>query len=108
MTHSKKNTETNTLTVFNPFDLSQVDELAEHDTGDVEMALATAHALFNNRDTWLPAHQRIAVLERSASLMEKRIEQLAQTAVCEGGKPLRRKIMCGRPRLGGPSTQAKC
>ncbi len=88
MTHSKKNTETNTLTVFNPFDLSQVDELAEHDTGDVEMALATAHALFNNRDTWLPAHQRIAVLERSASLMEKRIEQLAQTAVREGGKPI--------------------
>ena len=51
------------------------------------MALATAHALFNNRDTWLPAHQRIAVLERSASLMEKRIEQIAQTAV-RGGKPI--------------------
>ena len=88
MTHSKENTETNTLTVFNPFDRRPIDVLAEHGAGDVERALASAHALFNNRDSWLPAHQRIAVLERAVSLMVKRNEQLAQTAVREGGKPI--------------------
>jgi acyl-CoA reductase-like NAD-dependent aldehyde dehydrogenase len=53
-----------------------------------ERALATAHALFRNRDAWLPATRRIEILRRAASLLEDRRETLALEAAREGGKPL--------------------
>jgi acyl-CoA reductase-like NAD-dependent aldehyde dehydrogenase len=77
-----------TLTVLNPFDLSPVDTIAENTAADVEHALSTAYSLFRNRSGWLPEHERLAVLERAAVLMEQRADQLIETAVREGGKPL--------------------
>ncbi|MDA0786925.1 MAG: aldehyde dehydrogenase family protein [Proteobacteria bacterium] len=77
-----------TLTVLNPYDLSPVDTIAENDAADVETALTTAHALFRDRSAWLPGHTRLAVLERTAALMEQRADQLVETAVREGGKPI--------------------
>lgn len=64
---------------------------ATADTGGpdaVEKALATAYALFRNRDKWLPLPKRIDVLHKAAAIMEKRAEELAMLIASEGGKPL--------------------
>jgi acyl-CoA reductase-like NAD-dependent aldehyde dehydrogenase len=50
--------------------------------------LRTAEALYKNRSGWLPAHQRIAILERAADIMQGRFEELALLIAAEGGKPL--------------------
>ena len=54
----------------------------------VDMALATAYALFRNRDAWLAPAKRIAILQKTAAIMEERAEALALLAAREGGKPL--------------------
>ena len=88
MTSSDTDTASKTLTVLNPFDLTPVDTVSENTADDVEAALANAYALFRNRDAWLPEYDRLAVLERTAALMEERFDHLADTAVREGGKPM--------------------
>jgi acyl-CoA reductase-like NAD-dependent aldehyde dehydrogenase len=54
----------------------------------VDRALATAHALFRDRDAWLPRPERIEILRRAAAIMQERREHLATEAAREGGKPL--------------------
>ncbi|MEE2997509.1 MAG: aldehyde dehydrogenase family protein [Pseudomonadota bacterium] len=81
-------TATQTLTILNPFDLTAVDTVVEQTAEDIERALAESHALFRNRNSWLAPHRRLAVLERCVTLMEERSDQLADTAVREGGKPI--------------------
>lgn len=76
-----------TVEVKSPYDGATIGTLTVGDANDVESALARAKALFDNRDGWLPAHKRIAVLERLAVLMEERKDQLITTAISEGGKP---------------------
>ena len=88
MTSIGSDTDRRPLTVFNPFDLCPVDTVPENTPEDVEAALASAHALFRDRDAWLPEYRRLAVLERTATLMEERFDQLSKIAVCEGGKPM--------------------
>jgi acetolactate synthase-1/2/3 large subunit len=75
------------LEVKSPYDRSTIATLELANADDVEQALVRARALFDNRDGWLPAHQRIAVLERLAVLMQEQKEALVKTAVAEGGKP---------------------
>lgn len=54
----------------------------------VEQALATAQALFRNRDAWLSPTRRIEILRKAVRLMEERADELALEAAREGGKPL--------------------
>jgi len=51
--------------------------------------LRTAHALFRNRDAWMPVHERIGILERAAGQMAEDHASLTLLAAREGGKPLR-------------------
>ncbi|MBU1192324.1 MAG: aldehyde dehydrogenase family protein [Gammaproteobacteria bacterium] len=76
------------LQVVAPFDLSPIARLDTADAEVVELALTTAYALFRDRDAWLSAATRIAILRRTAELMEARQEELALEAAREGGKPL--------------------
>jgi acyl-CoA reductase-like NAD-dependent aldehyde dehydrogenase len=65
--------------------------LATVDTGDrgvVERALATAYALYRNRDAWLSPARRIDILRNVVRLMQDRAGSLALEAAREGGKPL--------------------
>ena len=65
--------------------------LATVDTADpdvAERALATAYALYRNRDAWLPPATRVDILRNVAKLMQDRAESLALNAAREGGKPL--------------------
>ncbi len=77
-----------TLEVHAPFDRSLIATVDAAGPETVERAMAQAYALFRNRDAWLPAQERIAVLERVAELMKARAETLALEAAREGGKPL--------------------
>ncbi|MEM9694949.1 MAG: aldehyde dehydrogenase family protein [Myxococcota bacterium] len=54
---------------------------------DAFARLARAHAVYSDRSRWLSPHERIAILERVASLIEARTEELTLQAAREGGKP---------------------
>ncbi len=75
------------LQVLSPYDQSLIKEIPLVGKQEVEKALTTAHALFQDRSTWIPSHERIAILERAAHIMSGRIEELTKTAAQEGGKP---------------------
>jgi len=75
------------LKVTRPFDGSLIQELPLHETADVETALQVAHGLFEDRAGWLPAYERIAILEKTAEIMSGSVEELTRIAAEEGGKP---------------------
>jgi len=76
------------ITVTSPFDDSVIATLDAANSNDVEKALSTAHALFNDKSKWLSASQRIDILNKTASLMREQFDQLVIDAAREGGKPL--------------------
>ena len=73
--------------VQKPYDRATIASLPMADGTDVEKALSVARGLFEDRNAWLPAHKRIAILERLSVLMEERKDHLVKTAIAEGGKP---------------------
>jgi len=76
------------LKITSPYDLSLIKEIPLVNEKEVETALNVAHSLFKNQDNWLPAHERIAILHRTASIMDSKIDDLTKLAALEGGKPL--------------------
>lgn len=77
------------LHVTSPFDQALIADVETCHSEHVDAALQTAQALFRDRDCWIPLHERIGILERTAELMVKAHASLALLAVREGGKPLR-------------------
>lgn len=76
------------LEVCAPYDgelIATVDTAASE---AVEAALSTAYTLFRDKNSWLPAEQRIEVLEKTAAIMQAKFDVLAIEAAREGGKPL--------------------
>uniref|UniRef100_UPI003593982B aldehyde dehydrogenase family protein n=1 Tax=Thiocapsa sp. TaxID=2024551 RepID=UPI003593982B len=65
------------LEVVNPFDLQPIATVDVVDRTGIDRALAVAYALFRDRGAWLPAHERVAILQRTADLMGERAESLA-------------------------------
>lgn len=76
------------LQVFAPFDNSLIAEVEAADAAAVDQALATAFALYKDRDNWLPGGKRVEILTKTAAIMQERAEELALEAAREGGKPL--------------------
>ena len=76
------------IEVCAPFDGAPIATVAAADRNVVERALATAYALFRNRDAWLSPARRIEILARAAELLHAQREELARAAAHEGGKPL--------------------
>lgn len=75
------------ISVHNPFDRSVVGEVEELTTEEVEQHLTAAQELFKDRGRWLPAHERVAILERLIQKMEASRDELADIAIKEGAKP---------------------
>ncbi|MEF3076445.1 aldehyde dehydrogenase family protein [Methylobacter sp. Wu1] len=75
------------IEVFSPYDGKRVGSVETLDEKGANQALKNMHELFRDRNNWLPAHERIAILERTIALMQERTEQFVATAVAEGGKP---------------------
>ena len=76
------------ISVTAPFDGSDISSVPNATQQDVENALATAHALYRDRDGWLSKPRRIEILKRAAEIIKERREELALEAAREGGKPL--------------------
>ncbi len=76
-----------TIEVTSPFDCSVVGTVERIDDRGAELALNTADKLFKNKTRWLPAHERVSVLEKTAELMQLQFDDLVNLALGEGGKP---------------------
>lgn len=77
------------LEVRSPYDARRLGSAATGGAEHVDRALASAWALFRDRDAWLAVHERLAILERLAVAMAAAADELALLAASEGGKPLR-------------------
>ncbi|MEE4185535.1 MAG: aldehyde dehydrogenase family protein [Gammaproteobacteria bacterium] len=73
--------------VTNPYDGSAIARVDTAGAAHVEQALAVAHGLYRNRSGWLEVHERVAILDRLAELMQEQFEALVADAAAEGGKP---------------------
>jgi acyl-CoA reductase-like NAD-dependent aldehyde dehydrogenase len=76
------------IDVTAPYDGAHIATIETGDATAVETALNTAHGLFTDRQHWLPAQQRISILEKAADIMQSCFDELAVEAAREGGKPL--------------------
>ena len=76
------------LEVTAPFDGAVIAKLPRMNAAQVEAALASAYALYRNRDAWIPKARRIEILRNAAKIISGRAEELALQAAREGGKPL--------------------
>jgi len=76
------------LEVTAPFDGAVIAKLPRMNAAQVEAALASAYALYRNRDAWLAKARRIEILRAAAKIISGRAEELALQAAREGGKPL--------------------
>jgi len=77
------------LKVQSPYDQKLIKEIPLVGKEAVENALTVAYDLFTDQSKWVPAHERIAILERTISIMNTRVEELTNRAALEGGKPYR-------------------
>lgn len=76
-----------TIKVTSPYDLSLIKELPLIDADTLEKKIKTAYNLFTDSSKWIPAHKRIAILEKVRQIMEGKVEELTKIAAAEGGKP---------------------
>lgn len=76
-----------TAKITSPYDQSFIKELPLISKNDIENILTTAQNLFTDQSNWIPAYKRIEILEKTASIMNDKIEELLVTAINEGGKP---------------------
>ena len=76
------------MRVVQAFDRTLITEMAADNGDALERKLVAAAKAARNRDGWLKPHQRSAVLQRAASLLEGRQEPFATLIAREGGKPI--------------------
>src|SRR6266436_6576433 len=76
------------LQVVQAFDRALVTEIPADDSQSLETKIASAARVMRERDAWLKPHQRSAILQRTAGLLEARQTQFARLIAQEGGKPL--------------------
>ena len=76
------------IEVTAPYDCTVIATVDTGGSDAVEQALSTAYALYQDRNSWLPAEQRIEILNKTAAIMQSRFDELAVEAAREGGKPL--------------------
>ena len=76
------------IEVKSPFNGEIVGTVERIDDRGAEQALVNAHAVYLDKSRWLPAHERVAILDRTAQLMQENFDELVTIALSEGGKPL--------------------
>ncbi|TWX65505.1 aldehyde dehydrogenase family protein [Colwellia sp. C1TZA3] len=79
---------TKTLDVVNPYDQTYLGSLPIVTWDDIDQDLTTAQQLFKDRKQWLPAFERINILNKAALLISQKADELALLIASEGGKPL--------------------
>ena len=74
--------------VYQPYDRAQISDLPLDDAESVERKTARAVLAFEDHTHWLQAFERISLLKRLATLVERERDQFATLIAREGGKPL--------------------
>ena len=74
------------LEVRSPYDGSLVGRVAKGDASDARRAVDAAQQAMTEP---MPAHERAAILDRTAKLIEERAEEIARTISAEAGKPMK-------------------
>jgi acyl-CoA reductase-like NAD-dependent aldehyde dehydrogenase len=74
------------IEVRSPYDGSLVGRVAKGDAGSARRAVDAAERAMIEP---LPAHERAAILDRTAALVEERAEEIARTISAEAGKPMK-------------------
>lgn len=77
-----------TMDVVSPFDGALIRTIPLNDAEDVERMLVTAARLHKDRDGWLDADRRMAILLKTADLVAAEAESFSRLIAKEGGKPL--------------------
>ncbi|HEV8017270.1 MAG TPA: aldehyde dehydrogenase family protein [Steroidobacteraceae bacterium] len=76
------------LQVVQAFDRAVITEIPADDAESLETKLDSATRMMRERDGWLKPHQRSAILQRTAGLLEARQAYFTKLIAREGGKPL--------------------
>ena len=74
--------------VRSPYSGEVVAEVQQADLDDLDAALELQSGWFRDRARRLPAHQRVDILKKAASIVLDEADDLAMTIAKEGGKPL--------------------
>lgn len=77
----------NKLKVFQAFDRKLIAELPVDSDQSLNEKLKAAQGAFDDKKSWLKPHARMAILKKSADLLEKQQEEFAIRIAKEGGKP---------------------
>ena len=94
--------------VRSPYDGTVVGRVAQGSAALVDRAAKAARKALDQED--FPQHERAAVLDRAAELVEERVDDLALTIAAEAGKPLKTaKVEAGRcvETLGFSAVEAR-
>ena len=75
------------LKVTSPFDGHLIKEIPLMNETEAGEMLEKAYRLFQDTQSVLPKHKRIAILEKTAQIMSMQVEKLTKIAAEEGGKP---------------------
>lgn len=92
------------LEVLAAYDQKPLATLPMQDRAQCLSHLSAARALYEDRDAWLPAHQRLAILRELGRRIAERVEPLSRQAAAEGGKPLADSLVEVRRALEGVET----
>jgi acyl-CoA reductase-like NAD-dependent aldehyde dehydrogenase len=77
-----------TIKVHQAFDRAVIAEVPADDAAGLERKLDIAAKAFSDRDAWMPAHQRMAILRKASELLQNSRDRFAVMIAREGGKPL--------------------
>lgn len=75
------------LEVRSPYNNELIKEIPLVGKIEVDKAIDIAYDHFIDRKKWLPAYERVRILEKVAEIMSRRVEELTKIAAGEGGKP---------------------
>lgn len=75
------------LAVFRAFDREIFSEVTKDDTNSLEAKISKAFEAFRERGSRLKPYERIAILRRTADLLEGDLDRFTDLIVAEGGKP---------------------
>ncbi len=79
--------------VLSAYDQKEIASFPFVDKKQAMEMLEKAYKLHTDRDSWIPLHERIAILERAKKLVNERRQKLALDAATEGGKPLKDSLV---------------
>lgn len=77
------------IEVINPYTTEVIGRIASSSIEEIEQAVESANRVFHKTMKQMPAHERSAILRKTADLLEADAETFARLLSLEAGKPIR-------------------